>query len=86
MSLVQINQDMLLDFAVSLRKAAPSIYPENEEEIRLVRQWAKIANYVKEFCEPLSHLPGFDSETTRWTRLESGYRREIQDYDARHKA
>ncbi len=85
MSLVQINQDMLLDFVEALRKAAPTVYPENEQDIRLVRHWAKIANYVKEICDPLSHLPGFDAETVHWARLESGYRHEIRDYDARHR-
>ncbi len=85
MTLIQLNQDMLLEFITNLRKAAPPIYPESEEDFQLANQWAEISKYITEIVEPISHLPGFDAESVHWARLESGYRRDVKDYENRRQ-
>ena len=85
MTLIQLNQDMLLDFITALRKAAPPIYPESEETFQPAKQWVAISNYITEITDPISHLPGFDAESVHWGRLESGYRREVKDYEIRRQ-
>lgn len=84
MSLVQINEDLFLDFIDSLKKVAPLARPRNDEEQEQIKHWAQIASFVREISEPMSHHPGFDAESAYWAELAHSYRREARDYDAQH--
>ncbi len=84
MPLVQISENLLFDFVAALKEVAPLRKPENDEELELIRKWAEIANYAKEVCRPVSHVPGFDADIIYWTELEESYRQEVRDYLAQH--
>jgi hypothetical protein len=85
MSLVQISENTLLDFTVTLKKVAPLSRPKNDTELEIVRHWEHIASYVREIIEPLSHRPGFDADATYWAELSASYRSEVRDYEALHQ-
>lgn len=85
MSLVQISENILLDFTVTLKKVAPLSSPKNDAELDLIRHWEHIANYVREILEPLSHRPGFDADAIYWAELSASYRSEVRDYEAQHQ-
>jgi hypothetical protein len=83
MPLIQINEDMLLDFLTVLEKVAPIASPRDDEELAITKQWAQIAKYVQEISEPMAYEPGFDTLKVYWHELETSYRREVRDYQAR---
>ena len=85
MSLVQISENTLLDFTLTLKKVAPLSRPKNEDELEIVRHWEHIASYVREILDPLSHRPGFDADATYWAELSASYRSEVRDYEALHQ-
>lgn len=84
MSLVQVNEDLLLDFIETLKKVAPLGRPRNEEEHERIKHWAQIASFVREISEPMSHHRGFDAENAYWAELAHSYAQEARDYDAQH--
>ena len=84
MPLIQINEDMLLDFLTVLEKVAPMASPKDDEELAITRHWVEIAKYVQEICEPVAYEPGFDALRTYWHELEISFRREVRDYQAQH--
>lgn len=84
MPLVQINEDLLLDFIDSLKQVAPQARPGNDEEQEQIKHWAQIASFVREISEPMSHHPGFDAESVYWAELAHSYQQEAGDYDAQH--
>ena len=84
MSMVQVSQNLLFDFVNSLKEVAPLRRPENDRELDLVRQWAKIADHISEISESLSTVPGFDADAAYWAELATSYHREVRDYKALH--
>jgi len=83
MSLIQINENLLLDLVESLKKVALLKGPETEEELELVKAWVTVSSNVKDILEPLGYIPGFDAEAAYWTQLGKSYRQEVRDFESR---
>lgn len=82
MSLINVNQDLLLGLVNALAKVAPYRSPKDDEELAQLEQWIRVAGQVSELCEPVSHIAGFDAALTTWRELASSYRYEVRDYRA----